>query len=150
MKITKETIRKFRQLVHKGAGRKACWLWVGTVAKGTGYGRLRSEGKQFGAHRLSYTIARGSIAPGLFVCHRCDNPLCVRPAHLFLGTQADNMAGRAAKGRAAKKLTPELILQMRGLAKQGMTGPALAAKFGVVHSTVYSIIRGKNWRHLLT
>jgi len=64
-----------------------------------GYGRFTIGKRIFGAHRLSYMLAYGSIPDGLFVCHRCDNPPCVRPEHLFLGTPIDNIKDSLAKGR---------------------------------------------------
>ena len=84
-----------------------CWLWTGHRNE-DGYGTLGWQYKQYSAHRLSYEIAYGAIPPGLCVCHRCDNPPCVRPDHLFLGTQADNMRDRYRKGRYGKEVHPYL------------------------------------------
>ncbi len=91
---------RFWEKVHK-CDPSECWLWRAGLST-QGYGRMSSPGKSgpvLMAHRVSYEFANGPIPPGLWVLHRCDVPRCVNPAHLFLGTVADNNADKVAKGR---------------------------------------------------
>jgi hypothetical protein len=81
-----------------------CWIWMGAIKKAKpGYGWVRSKGKSWAAHRLSWTLHRGPIPAARHVLHRCDIPLCVNPDHLFLGTAADNMRDMAQKDRPARE-----------------------------------------------
>jgi hypothetical protein len=89
---------RFRSKVDRSGGLLACWIWIGSTDT-KGYGQLWKEGTQAQAHRVSWELANGLILGGLFVCHHCDNPPCVNPAHLFLGTNQDNMDDMTAKGR---------------------------------------------------
>ncbi len=79
---------------------QGCWLWQGTLLT-QGYGCFKIAGKMYKAHRVAYTLAKGTIPPGMFVCHHCDTPRCVRPDHLFLGTIKDNVHDAIKKGRWA-------------------------------------------------
>ena len=91
----------FWQFVVKLDGDDACWIWMG--AKNNGYGVCRFQGKDQYAHRVSWQIIFGIIPFAIKVLHSCDNPPCVRPSHLFLGTQLDNVHDMVSKGRARKK-----------------------------------------------
>lgn len=82
-----------------------CWEWQGSRFN-TGYGQFSVEGKNRTAHRFSYEIANGAIPKGMFVCHKCDNPICVNPEHLFLGTPKDNTHDMIRKGRSTLRPRP--------------------------------------------
>lgn len=132
----------------------ACWEWRG-ARSAAGYGNVVVRGKTVTAHRVAWETERGPIPEGMQVCHRCDNPLCVRPDHLFLGTAADNMADRNAKGRQARgekfkrsSLTEEKVREMRVLAKTGVNMSELARRFGVSLPSASRIVRGLDWRHV--
>ena len=89
-----------------------CWLWVG--GKGNGYGYVWHDNRTKRAHRVSWEMAYGPIPLGLFVCHKCDTPLCVRPDHLFLGTAKDNIEDCFIKGRLVHRPNIERITCLRG------------------------------------
>lgn len=99
MNLTDADIARFWKKVVKN-GPDKCWGWRGGVAD-FGYGRFRIFGTHKTAHRISYVLEFGEIKHGLWVLHRCDNPPCCNPAHLFLGTQQDNSDDMVSKGRSA-------------------------------------------------
>ncbi len=143
--------------VDKTSHPGGCWLWTG--AKSTaGYGQLRFKGKTYIASRLSYQFNVGSIPAGMFVCHRCDNPPCVNPTHLFLGTHTDNMHDCSLKGRCLSPrgeahlkavLTENQVSAIRTeFARGGITKAALARKYGVSPTAISGLILHKTWRHV--
>lgn len=136
-----------------------CWLWTGDHSR-YGYGLYRNAaGQKTGAHRVSWELHNGTIPDGLFVCHNCpggDNPLCVNPAHLFLGTNADNMADCVQKGRTRigerhwnSRFTEEQVTAIRQrYAAGGISVRKLAEELGEPYGTISAIIYRVSWKHL--
>ena len=129
----------------------SCWLWTG-LTHPFGYGRIGINKVKYLTHRLSYIIHFGPIPKGMCVCHRCDNPKCVNPQHLFLGSRLDNNLDRTAKDRTFKgsqvtksKLLEHQILEIR---QSTESVKSLAKKYKVSGSTIYAIRNRTNWRHI--
>ena len=130
-----------------------CWLWFGAhVPKG--YGRLKGEGtrKTVYAHRLSYELHVGHIPDGLRVCHSCDTPACVNPAHLWLGTDADNandMKEKQRQSRGEARYNAKLTeAQARFILASPAKGQVLADMFGVSRSCIRQVRKGLRWQSL--
>jgi hypothetical protein len=137
-----------------------CWLWTGGHT-GHGYGVIGLGTAEKGtelAHRVSWEMANGKPVPdSLEVLHSCDNPPCVRPDHLFLGTQQDNIRDRDAKGRGRhpnpargehngnSKLTAERVSEIRTKLKDGRSSLSIGREYGVHHSTILGIRNGVSW-----
>lgn len=125
-----------------------CWFW--TSAKNIrGYGQTNyKEYKKIGAHRLSYILFIGPIEDDKFVCHSCDNPSCVRPSHLWLGTTQDNKEDQIKKGRSGIKLTKADVIQIRKLYDQGVGSQKIAYMFSVTCGTISNIAKRRIWKHI--
>jgi hypothetical protein len=124
-----------------------CWIWHRGIDK-QGYGTLKCWGKVSKAHRVSWELHNGPIPDDLFVCHKCDNPPCVNPEHLFLGTNKDNCDDRDRKGRVNTVLTAEQVLEIRSLCEHGMLQRVVAARYGVQQSLISLIVNRKIWTHI--
>lgn len=130
-----------------------CLVW--RRPGGGRYGQVRQDGKFVYVHRLAYTLSVGPIPPGMCVCHRCDNPRCIRPDHLFLGTDADNTRDKVMKGRQSRGeshgtavLRSADVQAIRGEVARGRSQRAVAKQFGVGQMQVSRIVRGQRWGHL--
>jgi len=137
---------RFFKRVTKTEG---CWKWQGRKnTKGYGHLSIRGRVKTIAAHRLSYQIHVGPVPDGMFILHKCDNPGCVNPAHLFLGTNADNMADMVSKGRQTSILKAEDIPKIRAMAANKTTQAEIAAHFGVKRANISAVITGRTWGHI--
>lgn len=149
---------EFRRRVRKTS---TCHWWLG--AKDTSgditYGRFNFRGWRVRAHRAAWEFAHGEPPPSdMFVCHTCDNGLCVNPKHLFLGTHQDNMDDMVSKGRAKgnkgeangfSKLTEKEVVEMRELYRtQEWRMPDLAKRYSISLCLTHMVIRGKRWAHV--
>ncbi len=140
-------------------GLEKCWVWVFGVT-GNGYGGLIFEGKRTTAHRVAWILAHGNIPEGLCVLHKCDNPLCCNPDHLFLGTRTDNSIDKESKGRGnhintpkgekhgMSRLSESDILRIRELRRSGLQYKQIASLEGIGWSHVKKIARRDVWRHV--
>lgn len=136
----------------------SCWEWESNIGTG-GYGIVMENGRQLKAHRVSYELTYGSIPDGLCVCHKCDNPPCVNPSHLFLGTIAENMRDMDNKGRRTKKravgskvhtakLVENDVIKIKEMISNSVPCTEIAKLFGVHKQIVYCIKYGKTWKHV--
>lgn len=146
-----EVISRFFEKVNKT---DSCWLWTSNK----GYGRFWNGSKLVGAHRFSYEYHNGKIPEGMYVCHSCDNPSCVNPEHLFLGTQKENMLDKIEKGRVGStslryrgenaygaKLTNAQAMEIRKLYSPGVNKRSLMRLFKVGRKTIDKILEGKSY-----
>lgn len=143
--VSPEIVARFWANVNR-KGPRECWEWTGFRARGYGRITLHPHGP-FNAHRLSWVLAYGSIPDNLYVCHACDNPPCVNPNHLFLGTDLDNKRDAASKHRYTvprrKKLTLADRLAIHAAPRDRETGGRLAREYGVSKVMIHHIRRGR-------
>lgn len=149
-----------------------CWEWTGArkqpqQAASSGYGVVKRQGKFLLVHRLVFECVKGgALRPALIthnyrrtrsiVRHRCDNPCCIRPDHLWSGTQADNMRDRTARGRHGRlgkpgrpvKLSAELVTAIRLARTQGESQRSIARRFGVSQPAISAVVHRRTWRHV--
>lgn len=167
---TSKVIARFWSKVDKSAGPDGCWLWAGSIHDR--YGRFKISGRLCLAHRVSVELNGGCIPDGMYVCHHCDNPACVNPDHLFIGSAKDNKHDCIAKGRmptgdnhwtrrrpeclahpkgelhGGAKLTAEDVIAIRSEYAAGRLMRELSAQFGICVPQVHEIVRRKAWSHI--
>ncbi len=129
---------------------ESCWLWFGAGchARIRPYGTMIVDKKMCKATEISWRIHYGDFDRSLLICHKCDNTLCIRPDHLFLGTHRDNTWDAAKKGRLNRKLTSGQVIEARRLHESGESTSDLARRFGVAQPTMDHVIHRYSWRHL--
>lgn len=152
-----------------------CWEWSRGRLK-SGYGAAYVDGRQQVAHRVAYELVRGQIPKGMYVCHRCDNPPCINPDHLWLGSHKENMHDAIKKGRASKPpvhkggdhwrlkfphmvehgednpnaiMTDESVIGLRRDYVAGVPLDVLFSKYDVTRNTIHEYTSGRRWKHLL-
>ena len=137
-------------------GDDECWLWKGSFDK-DGYGQMRNGFLKINdrAHRFSARLHFGELPKDKCVCHKCDNPSCVNPNHLFIAAQIDNQADKVQKNRHAKgeiqghsKLTEKQVSDIRSRIDEGYR--TLCDEYNLVPSTIYRIWRGQSWKHSIS
>lgn len=155
MRKVRPLAERFAEKVDKSA--PGCWIWISTKLSPNGYGVMScgSRGSRKTAHRVSWEIHHGAVPTNMFVLHRCDNCFCVNPEHLFLGTQADNMADKKAKGRTSHlatrgnaKITEIQAAEIVRLRRTGSTRRELASMYGLSPNTIKKIWARKIWGHV--
>lgn len=169
-----DPIERFWRYVDKKPS--GCWIWTGARCGGQevgGYGRFRvRQINEHYAHRFAFRHFNGPVASDKYVCHRCDNPICVNPAHLFLATATENIADARRKNRLATgnrhglaknpfaaargnrcphaKLTGTAVAEIRRRYRPRMVSQQdLANEFGVSREAIREVLKGRSWRHLL-
>ena len=146
-------IARFQKFVPR-ASPTDCWEWRGT-RNNKGYGKFWLNGRTDLAHRVSYRIHNGEIPAGLMVRHTCDNPPCVNPAHLLVGTRKDNAQDALERDRYLRgvdnfqaKLTEGQVRDIRRSWDAGETQVSMARRFGVSRAAIQFALSGKSWAHI--
>lgn len=153
-KMSRElTVGRFKSKIYHSID--GCWYWLGAKTK-TGYGVFRGMKKKYFAHRFSYELFNGDFNKELCVCHTCDNPSCVNPHHLFLGTHQENIADMVKKGRAPGKVRPNGVYQKLNKVQvrvirhsfKDLGSHYLASVFNISRQNIFNIHYRKTWTNI--
>lgn len=149
--MNEKDLSRFWSKVNQNSGPDGCWIWTG-LRHPFGYGRFGCNKQKMLAHRVSYELEYGKLSSDQCVCHRCDNPCCVNPKHLFAGSRSINAADRDSKGRTLKgsqvknsKLSEQQVLDIRA-STASITD--LSREYNVGYANIWAIIKRKSWTHI--
>jgi hypothetical protein len=167
--LTPQEIERFWSKVHRPTDADSCWIWHGTTDQ-QGYGLFTVCRRMLKAHRVSYFLATGTDPAAMLVCHTCDNPPCVNPSHLFLGTAGDNLSDCISKGRFVNgrprahpetivrgerchlaKLTEQKVRELRSLDPRPYGRDeeiTVARKYGISRNSLRNVIFRRTWKHI--
>lgn len=154
MNIDDSVVRRFENKVNY-AGKNECWEWIGCIGN-HGYGETTVSRKKALTHRVSWSIYRGEIPAGMQILHHCDNPPCVNPRHLFLGTQSDNMKDMTIKGRRANgakngnsKINELDVVNIRMLGRTGrLKQKTIGKMYRLSSQQISHILAVRRWKHI--
>jgi len=155
--LTKKQEGRFWSNVNKADDSSLCWNWVGYIEPKNGYAKFSLKKNALVASRVSYFLSFGDDPKEQLVLHKCDNPKCVNPNHLFLGSELDNSNDKIQKGRDRKavgvdagpsKLTEKDVLEIRDQYRNGITSKQIGDKYGVCNNSVMAIVKRKTWKFL--
>lgn len=150
---------RFWEKVDSSGGPEACWPWKDAPDR-WGYGCFRIGSRKTHAHRVAYALTFGPLprtsdGKSTLACHACDNPICCNPAHIFPGSNEDNIADRHKKGRDSRgerhpraRVTDDSVRDIRQRHAAGATLMSIAVLYGVSHGTVSSIVARRTWKHV--
>lgn len=155
VKISDTLMDRFWSKVDKTSNKNGCWVWTRAKAR-RGYGEFGIGREHFLAHRFILTLKESRCIDGLLACHRCDNPSCVNPDHLWVGTTQENTLDMLKKGRSLKgedhpmrTLSKDVVVKIRLLYENGgHSHSTLAKMFSICPATVGKILRRERWRHV--
>ncbi len=144
------SIKERFELLYLPEPNSGCWLWTGNL-NNMGYGKFSINRKIVGAHRVSYTMNKGTIPDKLLVCHTCDVRSCVNPDHLFLGTHKENSEDMSRKGRTSKsasKLSDNQVIEIINLRKNGFKIKEISSMFNVSEVIIQRASTGYTYKHV--